>query len=252
MTAQQALPPREEVERFVRETAFSGYQLMPLPYGFSVPGRDLRPRIDEVLDMDLAGRSLLDVGTNYGMFPWAAVERGAARAVGLEPNAEHFAVSRRIAELNGGRWEVRPHRVEELEPDESFDVVLFLNVLHHVLDPVDAMRRLVAVCRSTMVVEFCLPDDSEYLVHLYDPSMHPSRWSWYRAKALSHLIRPFTNRLPLMAVGNMPYDRTFYFSPRAFDHLFRVHLGWFDRIRFTATVTGQRRLVAHCSIAPKD
>ena len=36
-------------------------------------------------------------------------------------------------------------RVEELAPDEQFDVVLFLNVLHHVTDPVDAIRRLVAV-----------------------------------------------------------------------------------------------------------
>jgi SAM-dependent methyltransferase len=250
VTTGQQLPPREEVERFVNETTFSGYQRMPLPHGFAVPGRDMRPRIDEVLgSIDLQGRSLLDVGTNYGMFPWAAVERGASRAVGLEPNPQHFAVSRRIAELNGDRWEVRPNRVEELEPDEQFDVVLFLNVLHHVLDPVDAVRRLVAVCRGEMVIEFCLPDDSEYLVHLYDRSVEPSRWTWYRAKVLSHVIRPFTNHLPLMAVGNMPYDRTFYFSPRAFDHLFRVHLGWFDRIRFTPTITGQRRLVAHCSIA---
>lgn len=251
MTAGQDAPPREEVERFLRETRFSGYQPMPLPYGLSVPGREVRPRIAEVLDMDLTGRSLLDVGTNYGMFPSAAIERGAARAVGLEPNPEHFAVARRIAELNGDRWEVRPIAAEQLEPGETFDVVLFLNVLHHVLDPVEAVRRLAAVCRTTMVVEFCLPDDAEYLVHLYDRRMEPSRLTWWRAKLLSHVIRPFTNHLPLMAVGNMPYHRTFYFSPRAFDHLFRVHLGLFSSIRFTPTITGQRRLVAHCTMAPR-
>jgi SAM-dependent methyltransferase len=250
VSAQAELPPRDEVERFLADTEFSGYQSVRLPYGLSVPGTDISARVEQVLDMDLTGRSLLDVGTNYGVFPAAAVERGAARAVGLEPSIRHFEVARRIAELNGDRWEVRPTRAEDLEPDERFDVVLFLAVLHHVLDPVEAVRRLVAVCRETLVVEFCLPDDPEYIVHLYDPRIGAaSRPAWWRARIRSYLMRPLIGRLPLMAMGNMPYDRTYYFTPRAFDNLFRVHLGFFDAIRFAPTVTGQRRVVAHCSIA---
>jgi SAM-dependent methyltransferase len=253
MSAQAQLPPRDEVEEFLASTEFSGYQGMPLPYGLQVPGVDLSRRTAQVLDMDLTGLSVLDVGTNYGAFAAAAVERGASRVVGLEASPKHYPVSRRIAELNGDRWEVRHARVEELEPDETFDVVLFLAVLHHVLEPVEAMRRLVAVCRKTLVVEFCLPDDPAYIVHLYDPRIEAaSRPAWWRARIRSYLMRPFMGRLPLMAMGNMPYHRTYYFTPQAFENLFRVHLGFFDEIRFAPTVTGQRRIVAHCSIAGRS
>ena len=127
--------------------------------------------------------------------------------------------------------------------------MLFLNVLHHVTDPVEAVRRLVAVCDDTMVIEFCLPDDPEYLVHLIDPGDNPSRLSWYRARLRSVLLRPVLSRFPAMAVGDWEYHRTFYFSPAAFDNLFRLHLRFFDSIRFTPGVGGQRRVVAHCKVA---
>ena len=52
-----------------------------------------------------------------------------------------------------------------------------------------------------------------------------------------------------MAVGNWVYHRTFYFSPAAFDNLFRLHLGFFDEIKFARSVTGKRRVVAHCRVA---
>ena len=52
-----------------------------------------------------------------------------------------------------------------------------------------------------------------------------------------------------MAVGNWEYHRTFYFSPAAFDNLFRLHLGFFDEISFARSVTGKRRVVAHCRVA---
>src|SRR4051794_2588898 len=202
--------------------------------------------------MDVSGRSVLDVGTNYGIFPCQAVARGAARAVGIEPSPEHFAIAKRIAELNGGRWEVRNVRAEELGSDESFDVVLLLNVLHHVTDPVEAVRRLVTVCRETMVIEFSLPDENEMLVHLFDPRLDAGRLSHVRAALVSRALRPLVRRLPLMAVGNLPYHRTFYFSPKAFDHMFRVHLGFFSAIRFAPSNWGKRRVVAHCTVAQRS
>ena len=244
-----AVAPREEVEAFLAETKFSGYQRIPLPHGLHVPGDDRTERADQVFSMDVTGRSVLDVGTSYGFFPFEATRRGASRAVGLEPNAEHFAIAHRIAQLHGNRWEVRQMRAEELAPEERFDVVLFLNVLHHVLDPVEAVRRLLAVCKETMVIEFCLPDDPEYLVHLIDKSDEPSRLSWLRAGVRSRMLRPFLSRYPLMAVGDWEYHRTFYFTPSAFDNLFRLHLGFFESIRFAPGKTGQRRVVAHCKVA---
>jgi 2-polyprenyl-3-methyl-5-hydroxy-6-metoxy-1,4-benzoquinol methylase len=242
---------REEVQAFLSETRFSGYQRFPLPHGLEVPGVDRTKRADQVFSMDMTGKTVLDVGTAYGFFPYEAVRRGAGRAVGVEINPQSVAVARRIAALHGDRWEVREGRAEEVAADEAFDVVLFLNVLHHVLDPIEAVRRLLAVCRDTMVIEFCRPDDPEYLVHLIDPRAERRRLAWWRARVRSYLLRPALRWFPAMAVGDWVYHRTFYFTPAAFDNLFRVHLGFFESIRFAPTVTGQRRVVAHCTVAQR-
>jgi len=241
---------RKEVEAFLAETEFSGYQEVPLPHGMSVPGQSRKERADQVFSMDVSGRSVLDVGTSYGVFPYEAISRGAARAVGLEPNPRSYAVAKRVSELHGGRWEIRQARVEELGADESFDVVLFLNVLHHVTDPVEAVRRLLRVCNETMVIEFCRPDDPEYLEHLARPGTRVTSVTRWRARAKSLMLRPVLNRIPAMAVANWEYHRTFYFSPAAFDNLFRLHLGFFDEISFARSVTGKRRVVAHCRVRP--
>ncbi len=111
--------PREEVEAFLAETEFSGYQEVPLPHGLRVPGKNRKKRADQVFSMDITGRSFLDVGTSYGVFPYEAMERGAARALGLEPNPTTYAVANRISELHGRRWEIRQARVEELGDDET-------------------------------------------------------------------------------------------------------------------------------------
>lgn len=248
MSQRSRVASRAEVEAFLRCTSFSGYQEVPLPHGLKVPGTDARARIEQVFSFDVTGRSVLDVGTCYGVFPYEALQRGAAHAVGLEPDPARHAVAQRIAELHGNRWEVRPHAAESLQPDETFDVVLLLNVLHHVSDPVGAMRRLVAACREIIVVEFCLPHDPAYLVHLIDGAQTPARRAWWRARTQSLLLGPFTKRLPLMAIGNRIYDRTFYFSPKAFDNLFRLHLGLFEAIEFAPSATARHRVLAHCRI----
>ena len=241
---------REEVEEFLATTQFTGYQAVPLPHGLSLPGPDPSARVAQALAVPLEGRSYLDVGSYYGLFPHAAVERGAARAVGLEPSADRSAVARRIAALHGDRWEIRQMMVEDLPPDETFDVVTFLNVLHHVLDPIEAVRRLVRVCNETLVTEFCLPDDPQMLIHLYGGRDNGDRLRWWLARARSFTLRLAAGRLPVMAVGDWPVHRTFYFSPAAFENLFRVHLGWFSAIRFEPSATGLRRRIAYCSVAP--
>ena len=241
---------REEVDEFLARNTFTGYQAVPLPHGRALPGSDPTERIDQALRVSLEGRTFLDVGSYYGIFPYAAMERGAARAVGLEPDPKRAAIARGVAGLHGGKWEIRESRVEQLPPDETFDVITFLNVLHHVLDPIEAVRRLVQVCNETLIIEFCLPDDPQMLVHLYDKREKATRFNWWLARARSFTLRYAAGRLPLMAVGDWPVHRTYYFTPQAFENLFRVHLGWFDSIRFERSVSGLRRMVAYCHVAP--
>lgn len=247
MTAAPLAASPEEVDSFLAETSFEAYQSVPLPHGRHVPGADLAERTQQILGcLQLDGATVLDVGTYYGLFPYESLRRGAKRAVGVELDARRFAVARRIAELHGGSYEIRHGGVGAVEEDDRFDFVLLLNVLHHMADPVNAVLRLAAACRNTMVVEFCRPDDPEYLVHWIDCSETPSAMSWWRARLHSMLLRAVFGELPIMAVGNRAYHRTFYFSPQAFRNLFTLHYPIFDRVDFVPSANGQRRVVAFC------
>ena len=240
-------PSREEVERFLGTTKFSGYQAIPLPHGLEVPGRDRTSRADQILGGRIRGKSLLDVGTYYGFFPCEAMRRGATRAVGVEADPERCAIAKRIAELHGNRYEIREGLVQDQEFQESFDVILLLNVLHHVLDPVGMLRQLAEICRESLIVEFCLTDDPECISRLGGGQRKKLARTFARARSM--LLRAVAWKLPIMAVADIPYHRTFYFSREAFRNLFVVHHRLFDEVEFLPTRMNRRRAVAICKPA---
>jgi SAM-dependent methyltransferase len=240
---------RQEVEEFLSSTRFSGYQGMPLPHGLHVPGKDRVADARRILEGHVEGRSVLDVGTNYGAFPLAAIELGASSAVGVEADAERARVAQRIAELHGGRYEVRAGVVEELDPEERYDVVTIINVLHHVLDPLLVMRRVAQMAREKVIVEFCLADDPEYILLLHDHTDPSGRVPQLRARLRSFAFRAVARGLPVMAVASREYDRTFYFSPEAFRNLFVVHHKLFAEVEFAPSPEARRHAVAVCHVA---
>lgn len=238
----------EEIDEFLGSTAFSGYQAVPLPHGRRVPGRDRSAVADVVFRRGVSRKSVLDVGTYYGFLPYEAVTRGASRAVGLEPDPERFAIADRISQLNGG-YEIVNSSIEELKRTERFDVVCILNVLHHVSDPVAVLRMLCELCSETLVVEFCLPDDPDYIQHVIAGKGCVGIAARTRAKLRSFLLRLASGELPVMAVGNRSYHRVFYFSPAAFRNLMTTHLQLVEEIEFVHSPDGGRRVVAICAVA---
>jgi SAM-dependent methyltransferase len=237
------------VQQFVENTAFSGYQQIELPFGVTIPGRDCSKVADIVFPARLDGKSVLDVGCYYGYFVHEALTRGASRAVGVEADEGRFAIANEIARLKSNGAAIIHGRAESVSLDEQFDIVLFLNVLHHVLDPVAVMLNLASLCREVMVVEFCDVTDDGYL---------------QSARPLSS-GRPLTNRLanilarlrhtalmqwaigdfPLMAVGAREYHRTFYFSRAAFANLFTVHHKLYSKVEFKPSLR-KHRIFAFC------
>jgi SAM-dependent methyltransferase len=236
-----------EVDDFLRTVAFSGYQAMPLPHGRELPGRG-RPNLADVFAVDVAGKSVLDVGCYYGRYCYEAVQRGATDVVGLEPDGERWGVARRIADLHGGAYDVRQAGVEDLPPDERYDVVLLLNVLHHLSDPLQALRRLVAVCDGTLVVEFPPPWDPGCLSATLFSTSRVRRLRGLVARAVGAVGAALARPVPVLFVGARPYHQGFYFSPAAFRNVFVVHQRLFTDVRFVRSEAG--RWLAFCSVAP--
>jgi SAM-dependent methyltransferase len=233
-----------EVRAFLDSTTFSGYQSVPLPGGLTVPGKDRGDDAARILSDRVSGKSVLDIGTYYGYFPCEAIRRGARSAVGLEPDPARYEIARRIAELNGGHYEIRPGPLADVPSSERFDVVLFLNVLHHVSDPLDTMRQLVSHCKQTLIVQFRLPSDPAYLRDLKSTRL----WRGVTSRTYSILLALLCRRLPLMAVGNREYHRGLYFSRDAFAFLFCIHEKLFQHIDFIAPADGSERVTAICRV----
>jgi 2-polyprenyl-3-methyl-5-hydroxy-6-metoxy-1,4-benzoquinol methylase len=234
----------QDVRQFVENTAFSGYQQIELPFGMTIPGRDCGKVADIVFPERLDGKSVLDVGCYYGYFVHEALNRGASRAVGVEADAERFAIANEIARLKSNGAGIVYSRAESISLDEQFDIVLLLNVLHHVLDPIAVMLNLASLCRETMVVEFCEITDAGYLQSALPSSSGQSLASRLinRLKRLRHtlLMQWAMGNLPLMAVGAREYHRTFYFSRAAFVNLFTVHHKLYSKVEFKPSLRKYR------------
>jgi len=236
---------REEVERFLASTKFSGYQSVPLPHGLSVPGKDMQARADYILGDRVQGKTLLEVGTYYGGFAEAALGHGAKSATGLEPDDERGAIAAEIARLNGGSYGIIRGGLDDLAEGTRFDVVLFLRVLHHVTDPIAVMKQLAALTNELLIVEFSLVSDTQYL----KPSARLGRRSLrqkLRSKLTSWALHRFAGSLPLCAVGGEAYHRTFYFNPAAFENLFVTHLRLFSEVQFLPSSSDRAHAVALC------
>jgi SAM-dependent methyltransferase len=246
-----------DVDRFIRETAFAGYQKVTLPDGRVIPGTDRSPTANLVYPADLRGKSVLDVGCNYGFFLHEAIRRGARRAVGIEANPESFRIASSLATLWDGKIDVHQGLLEEVELNEKFDLVIFLNVIHHVTDPIPVIRKLASLCQGTLIVEFRQPHDSQFVQECFHKEKLPTadprsvlRRITDRARTTveTRLMELATRRLPLIGVGSVEYHRSYFFSQRGFRNMFQVHNRLFKRVDFRPSVTRSQALaICDCS-----
>jgi SAM-dependent methyltransferase len=254
MTENHAASETLDVDGFIDRTEFSGYQRITLPSGRVIPGADRSPTADLVFPADLTGKSVLDVGCFYGFFLQDAVRRGARRAVGIEADPGRFRIASTLATLWNGKIEVREGLLEQVELNEKFDVVLFLNVLHHVRDPLEVMRKLAGLCRGTLIVEFRQPHDPQFVQECLHGPTEASRGrpSFLRRLARgatsaieAPLMQLLTSRLPIIGVGSVEYHRSYFFSRSGFRNTFVVHNRLFKSVEFRASLS-RGQVLAFC------
>jgi hypothetical protein len=249
MAAPATITP-SEVDEFLSHTSFEGYHSVPLPFGRRVPGRDASRTADTVLGDRVRGKTLLDIGTFYGFYPSEAILRGARFAVGIEPDAQRCAVAKRIAALNGDRWEIAEAWAEDYEPKQRFDFVLALRVLHWARDPVAFLRRIAAWCDESVIVEFRRPSHAEHLRRELATGGPVGRL--LRALGplglgvVQALLDAIGHSLPLASIGSHGW----FFTPKGFERLFVTQTRIFDRVEFSASST-RSCTIALCRPAAK-
>ena len=73
---------KNRIEEYVKKANFKGYQKIILPYGIEINGVDYQDVADLIFSENLSGKSVLDVGCNYGFFCHEAKRRNAGKSVG--------------------------------------------------------------------------------------------------------------------------------------------------------------------------
>ena len=261
MSAPHADARTADVLRLIEASPRRGYQRIVLPDGRIIPGADRSRVADRIFPARLDGRTVLDVGCDYGYFLHEAFRRGALRTVGIERDAVRRGVAEGIASLWNGAIEVRHGRFPNVSFDERFDYVLCLNVLHHSSDPWSVMRSAAALCRGTLVVEFALPSGVQYWCDaaglpesVFTHGSWMRRW-WHRLRygLYARAIDRFGRNRPLIGVGSVPEGKTFYFNQAAFRNAFVLQDPICKSVEFAPSPGREReRMLAFCEVkAPR-
>lgn len=206
------------------------YQEIVLPDGVVVSGADRSYLHPLIFGEDFTGKSLLDLGSYHGHFCLEALRRGADRAVGIEPYTENLAYAREIAAKLGLAPDYVDADFETWETAETFDCVLCLNLLHHLYDPVHALRKLVPLARERIVIELAAP-----------------RWLDLRKKRIGPGAL-LARHEPILAPGRTrdllaAADYTFIISPAAIKAIFEQHFACFESVRILPSPFKGRHIV---------
>jgi tRNA (mo5U34)-methyltransferase len=111
--------------------------------------------------LDLCNKSVIDVGAWNGYFTAEASRRGASRLCAIDhfcwthPALRGKETFDLVMSRLGIGAESRIIDVREItvEAIGRWDIVLFLGVFYHLLDPIDALRRLAEVTNEVLVLE---------------------------------------------------------------------------------------------------
>jgi 2-polyprenyl-3-methyl-5-hydroxy-6-metoxy-1,4-benzoquinol methylase len=207
---------KSEVENIIKSHTF-GYHRIDLPYGLRTGGDDRSATADCILPSDMSGMKVLDVGCAYGALCFEAEQRGAASVTGFDVNGDRLAGARVLADILGSTAEFVQRDIVQQPISRSYDLILLLNVVHHLGDPIAVLRNL-AAHTSRLIVEFPTLEDPHFLNTI------PSR------RLASDL-----NDLPLIGVSSQRMNQTFVFTKPAFERLLSDHVDLASSIRFRSS-----------------
>jgi 2-polyprenyl-3-methyl-5-hydroxy-6-metoxy-1,4-benzoquinol methylase len=218
-----------------------GYQEIALANGLVVGGHDRSYLDSAAFDDGVEGKSVLDIGTFHGRFCLEALKRGASRAVGLDVCEENLSIAKKLAFEAGLTPEYATTDFELWDTDETFDLVLGLNVLHHMYDPIHAIRKMMSMSRDKIVLEVAIPTLRNVL---------------FSRGALVSLMA----RGPVITLGRAwakahVADYTFLLNPASLRVLFDMHSSAFEPIRIKPSpfknrviVEARKRRIAHLTV----
>lgn len=199
-----------EIHRLLAAENFH-YQRITFGDGITTQGNDRAGTADVIFPDSLTGKSVLDVGCNYGYFCFEAVQRGATRVLGLDFDPDSIRKARKIGAIKGTDAQFRIFDADRDQIDEKFSYVLCLNLLHHLRDPIATLDRLIASASETLVIEAPLMSRKN-AKKIFNREISTT---WRLLPTF--VARLMLNRLAVIALGTgrKYFEASFFFTPVA-------------------------------------
>lgn len=224
----------DAIRSFLEEEEL-GYQRIELPYGLHTPGEDAIDRFDLVFDADMTGKSVLDVGSYLGAYCLEASRRGATRVVGWEINPARLRQARMLADICGLDPVYENKDIEVDDIDERFDVVLGLNILHHMRNPALVIDKLVAATTGRLALE---------VASIGEHDRRKLEISWATARRMEKLPVVFVGHGRTTG-GSRASSQTYFYTAPALRRILTTHRAAFalGQVDFSHSAAKDRFLV---------
>lgn len=132
---------------------------------------------DDIL-RDVCDKTVVDLGCNVGFFIHEAHKRGARHAVGIDFDPSVIEIAKELNEIFQAPCDFLFE--DACKHHEEYDVVLILNLLHVIKDPITFLAKFWNQTRREMIVE--IDKDQESLLLPYSSHMSiqdsPRACSW--------------------------------------------------------------------------
>ena len=176
----------------------------------------------EQIERHRPGGRLLDLGCWVGFFPAEAKGRGWS-ATGVEPS--HFASAYAREELG---LDVIPAGLFEADlPEGSFDVAFLGDVIEHLPDPAEAVRRIASLLAPDGLLVMALPDAGSRLARAMGRrwwSVIPTHVHYFTRNSMRRLLAE--NGFDVLDIGTQPKTFTVgYYLDRLGGYSERVRKG---------------------------
>lgn len=122
--------------------------------------RTIAEQLRGLEELDVSGRSVLDLGCAEGMILKHMMEQGASRGAAYEGNPDLYEAA--CGYLKPFGCDVHLADLNEPQDFGRWDVVLLLAILHKLRNPDVSLRRFAAVARETVAIR--LPRESDGIV----------------------------------------------------------------------------------------
>lgn len=142
--------------------------------------------LDFMLNRSIEGLRFLDFGCGEGWLARQAVSRGVGESVGYDPFLSDKWINQGVLKYISD---------PNLLPDSHFDVVMLYDVLDHVIDPEDVMKKVKkTIKKDGMVYVRCHPWTSKHASHLFKKGLNKA---WIHLFLKNHEIKELIGSDPM-------------------------------------------------------